>query len=89
MALLQDGPSARVIEFIQSLDWVSADIAAGLKPETNIIHDLKLDSIAVMEFIMEFEIRFDTIIPLDSIAEIATVADLAQLIAPKTAAVSH
>jgi acyl carrier protein len=86
---LQDEPAAQVIDFIQSLDWVPAEIAASLTPETNIIRDLRLDSIAVMEFIMEFEIRFDTIIPLDTIAEIATISDLARVITPKTATITH
>ena len=82
---LQDEPTDKVIEFIRSLSWIPADTAAKLTPETNIIRDLRLDSIAIMEFIMEFEIRFDTVIPLDTVAEIATIADLARTLTPKNA----
>jgi acyl carrier protein len=85
---LQDETIDRVIGFIRSLDWVPPDIAASLTPETNIIRDLRLDSIAIMEFIMEFEIEFDTIIPLDTVAEIAPTNDLARVVAPKNSAIS-
>jgi acyl carrier protein len=84
---LQDETTEIVIEFIRSLDWVPADTAAGLTPETNIIRDLHLDSIAIMEFIMEFEIKFDTVIPLDTVAEIETINDLARVIAPKNSVI--
>ena len=85
----QDDPTTQVMDFIRGLDGVPPEVAETLTPETNVIRDLRLDSIAVMEFIMAFEIKFDTIIPLDTIAEIATVADLARVIAPKTALTAH
>ena len=59
------------IAFIRSTGMVPAEVMAQLSPETNIVRDLRLDSVAVMEFIMELEIEFDTIIPLNEIANIA------------------
>lgn len=46
--------------------------------ETNIVRDLGLDSLAVMNFIMALEERFDVSVPLDRVAEIETVGDLAR-----------
>ena len=45
-------------------------------PETEIMRDLGLDSLAVMNFVMTLEERFDLSIPMDRIAEVETVADL-------------
>jgi acyl carrier protein len=47
-----------------------------LKPEMNIVNDLGLDSIAVMNFTMALEDRFDISIPLHDMASVVTVQDL-------------
>ena len=47
-----------------------------LSDQTNIINDLGLDSVAVMDFVMEIEDRLDISVPLDRIAEVETVGDL-------------
>lgn len=47
-----------------------------LSDQTNIINDLGLDSVAVMDFVMEIEDRFDVSVPLDRIAEVETLGDL-------------
>ena len=47
-----------------------------LKSDTRIVDDLELDSLAVMNFVMAVEDRYDISIPLDAIAEVETVADL-------------
>ena len=49
-------------------------------PETQIMRDLGLDSLAVMNFVMPLEERFDLSIPMDRIAEVETVADLSSTI---------
>lgn len=49
---------------------------AELSEQTNIINDLGLDSVAVMDFVMEIEDRFDISVPLDRIAEVETIGDL-------------
>lgn len=55
--------------------------AQGVGPDTNITKDLGLDSLAVMNFVMALEDRFDVSIPMDKLAEIETVNDLAAAIA--------
>lgn len=48
--------------------------------QTRIVQDLELDSVAVMDFIMSVEDRFDISIPLDRVADIVTVDDLAHVV---------
>ena len=48
--------------------------------ETVISKDLTIDSLAVMDMIMELEDRFDITIPLNTVAEIHTVNELADTI---------
>jgi len=47
-----------------------------LSEQTHIVDDLGLDSVAVMDFVMELEDRLDISVPLDKIAEIETLGDL-------------
>ena len=47
-----------------------------LSEQTHIVEDLGLDSVAVMDFVMEIEDRLDLSVPLDKIAEIETLGDL-------------
>ncbi len=47
-----------------------------LSERTHIVDDLGLDSVAVMDFVMELEDRLDVSVPLDRIAEIETLGDL-------------
>ena len=47
-----------------------------LSDQTNIVNDLGLDSVAVMDFVMEIEDRLDISVPLDMIAEVETISDL-------------
>ena len=49
-------------------------------PETGITRDLGLDSLAVMNFVMTLEEKFDLSIPMDRIAEVETVQDLSDTI---------
>lgn len=48
--------------------------------DTSIVKDLGLDSLAVMNFIMALEDEYDISMPLDRIAEVDTVGDLARAI---------
>ena len=50
--------------------------ARPLSDETHIIEDLGLDSVAVMDFVMEIEDKLDISVPLDKIAEVETLGDL-------------
>ncbi len=67
------------------MDGISSDVTKNITSETNIVRDLKLDSLAVMDFIMAIETKFNTIIPIEGIAEIKTVGDLARLLLLETA----
>ncbi|WP_271200976.1 acyl carrier protein [Methylopila turkensis] len=51
-----------------------------LRTEMNIVNDLGLDSIAVMNFCMALEDKFDISIPLHDMASVVTVDDLAKTI---------
>ena len=56
---------------------------AGEKPitgETVIAKDLTIDSLAIMDMVMELEDRFDVSIPMNVVAEIHTVDELADTI---------
>jgi acyl carrier protein len=57
---------------------LAARIPAGVQvsAQTQIARDLGLDSVAVMDFVMDIEDHFDISIPLDRIAEVETVKDL-------------
>lgn len=49
---------------------------AAISGATHIVQDLGLDSLSIMNFMLEIEDRFDISIPLDRAADIATVNDL-------------
>ena len=53
--------------------------------QTVIYNDLSIDSLAVMDIIMELEDRFDVFIPINTVAEIHTVEELADAILTRQA----
>jgi acyl carrier protein len=60
-----------------------APFQAGEKPisgDTVIAKDLTIDSLAIMDMVMELEDRFDVSIPMNVVAEIHTVDQLADTI---------
>jgi acyl carrier protein len=59
-----------------------ARIPAGVhvSARTKIARDLGLDSVAVMDFVMDIEDHFDISIPLDRITEVETVEDLSHAV---------
>lgn len=71
-------------------DEVVAAIAASLQPfrkpgteissATDIARDLNMDSLAVMDLLMELEDKFDVSIPLNMVPEISTVGQLARTV---------
>ncbi|KAA5604059.1 acyl carrier protein [Roseospira marina] len=69
---------AVIIEMIGALPQPPAQRAT---PETNIARDLGLDSLAVMNLVMQLEDRFDVSMPMDRLAEVQTIDDLAVTIA--------
>ncbi len=52
-----------------------------LKPETDIVADLGLDSLKLMDLCMELEDRLDISIPLHQLADVTSVGDLTSAIA--------
>jgi acyl carrier protein len=51
-----------------------------LSAKTDISSDLNLDSVTVMDFVMEVEDHFDIEIPLNVLSETRTVEDLAKVV---------
>ncbi len=64
----------------EALGSVVAAAPGPITAETHILHDLNLDSVAVMDLVMALETRFDTVIPMDRLAEIETVGDLVRIL---------
>jgi acyl carrier protein len=54
--------------------------ARGIGLDSSVVEDTGLDSVSVMDFVMELEDEFDITIPLDRIAEVRTVGDLANAV---------
>lgn len=82
MVLSDEDIIKQIADVAKSLDGIPFDVTQQITADTNIVRDLKLDSLAVMDFIMALETRFDTIIPIDGITEIKTIGDLAGLLRP-------
>jgi len=74
-----DGEPEIEAEVLQTL---AARLPAGIEvsADTRIVQGLGLDSVAILDLIMDLEDRFDISIPLDSIAQVQTVAELSRAI---------
>ena len=68
-----------IAEIIKATGAPSSGLAA-VTASSRIKDDLGLDSLAVMNFVMVLEDRFDVSIPIDSLNDIKTVGDLARVI---------
>ena len=64
------------------VELLSHRIPAGIhvSAQTQIVGGLGLDSVAILDFIMDVEDRFDISIPLDRVAEVQTIAELSSAI---------
>jgi acyl carrier protein len=51
-----------------------------ITPATNMVTDLQLDSFQVMEFMLEVEDHYDVAIDLESLSNIHTITDLADVV---------
>ncbi|ABI58737.1 acyl carrier protein [Nitrosomonas eutropha] len=56
------------------------DVEAEISPETNLITHLAIDSVKLLNLIMEIEDQFDISVPLNALVDVLTVQDLANLI---------
>ena len=63
---------AEITQVLASRVPVGVQVSA----KTQIARDLSLDSVAVLDFVMDIEDHFDISIPLDRITEVETVEDL-------------
>jgi len=59
-------------------------LAGPVTMETSILHDLSLDSVGAIDFIMLLETRLDTIVSMDRMAEIETIGDLVRVLTSET-----
>ena len=53
--------------------------SAQISPETNLISQLSIDSIKLLNLIMEVEDAFDISIPINALADVQTVRELVDL----------
>lgn len=67
---------AEIMKLLQPFNTAGVSLA----PHTDISTDLNIDSVTVMDFVMEVEDKFDIDIPLNVLAETRTIADLAKVV---------
>jgi acyl carrier protein len=82
IALLRRAPSRSEVmaEICRQLEPFQADDGQVISGATVISKDLSIDSLAVMDMVMDLEDRFDVSIPMNVVAEIQTVGELADTI---------
>lgn len=71
-------------------ELVLTQVKAGLAPfikngsdlteNTDLLSDLGLDSVQVLEMVLEMEERFDVSIPVNKLSDVHTLRDLAQVL---------
>ncbi|PSJ18175.1 acyl carrier protein [Nitrosomonas supralitoralis] len=59
-------------------DLASTDVL--ITPETNLINQLSIDSIKLLNLIMEIEDTFDISIPINALTDVQTVGELVDLV---------
>ncbi len=72
----------RIATVLHGMEDPAAQHIGRIDAQTSIVRDLKLDSLAVMDFVMALETEFDTVIPIDALSGVETIADLADLLQP-------
>lgn len=58
----------------------STEVETEVSPETNLITHLAIDSVKLLNLVMEIEDQFDISVPLNTLVDVLTVQDLANLI---------
>ena len=64
-------------ELYELLEPFSKEQAEALREDTELVADLEIDSLKLMELLMEIEDRFDVSVPLNVLPDVSTVKDLA------------
>ncbi len=70
----------KLVEEIVSLLEPFNKEGISLNENTNITSDLEIDSVAVMDFVMELEEKLDISIPVNMLSEVQTIGDLAKVV---------
>lgn len=70
-----------IVDIIIGMIGTLPQVTEVATPDTNIARDLGLDSLAIMNFVMQLEDRVDVSIPMDRLAGIQTINDLAAAVA--------
>ncbi len=69
-----------LVEYLKN-NWVDTPASKlAITPATNMVADLQLDSFQVMEFMLEVEDYFDVAVDLESLSNIQTILDLADVV---------
>ncbi len=72
----KDSVVSELCELLQKYNKEGIELTA----ETNLGSDLDVDSVEVMDLIMEIEDKFDIDIPINLVSEIERIGDLASLV---------
>ena len=71
-----DAIQTRVLELLA----IKIGVARNIGLDSSVVEDTGLDSVSVMDFVMEIEDDFDITIPLDRMGEMRTIGDLADAV---------
>jgi len=71
----------KIEEALREILSGSVDSSVDLASNTNFVSDLGLESIQVLEFVMEVEERFDIAIDMESLSDVHTIGELARIVA--------
>ena len=66
----------QIVEGLRQIAPTSVQVTGS----THIMRDLNLDSLAVMDFMLTLEDRFDIVISLERVAEVETLDDLVNVV---------
>jgi len=71
----------KIEERLREILSASLDSSVDLASNTNFVSDLGLESIQVLEFVMEVEEHFDIAIDMESLSDVRTIGELAKVVA--------
>jgi len=71
----------KIEETLREILCGSVDSSVDLASSTNFVSDLGLESIQVLEFVMEVEEHFDIAIDMESLSDVLTIGQLAKVVA--------
>ena len=72
--------TATILDEIKTLVRRFGPKDAKLEASTELAADLSIDSVAAMDLVMEIEDHYDIDLPINQIADLKTVGDLAELV---------